>query len=162
MTVTAVGCDVVEVARLRRLLAARPGARERLFSPVELADARRAGAAEGSVREVERLAARFAGKEAVRKALRARGPALLAVEVRTAPDGAPEVWLEGRRSTLACSLSHDGGVALAVVVGILPADPASADPAGTDATAADPVGSVRAGSDSYDHADHHADHDDRA
>jgi len=112
----AVGCDVVEVARMRRLLDERPGARTRLFTDLELADAVRGGLDPDSDVVVERLAARFAAKEAARKALRGRGPGLLAVEVRTAEDGAPELWLDGDRTDLACSLSHDGGVALAVVV----------------------------------------------
>jgi holo-[acyl-carrier protein] synthase len=112
-----VGCDVVDVARMRQLLAEREGARARIFSARELADARRGGVAEGSQVEVERLAARFAAKEATRKALGGQGPALLSIEVRTADSGAPEVWIDGAPSGLACSLSHDAGVALAVVIG---------------------------------------------
>jgi holo-[acyl-carrier protein] synthase len=115
----AVGCDVVEVARMRRLLSERPGARERMFSPVELADAVRGGVAPESMVAIERLAARFAGKEATRKALGGRGPALLAIEVRTTLEGRPEIWIDGRISRLRCSLSHDAGVAMAVVAGIV-------------------------------------------
>jgi len=112
-----VGCDVVEVARMRRLLDGRDGARERIFTTDELADVLRGGVERDSDVAIERLAARFAAKEATRKALGGRGPSLTAIEVRTGSDGAPEVWLDGRRSELACSLSHDAGVALAVVVG---------------------------------------------
>jgi holo-[acyl-carrier protein] synthase len=108
MTGPSVGCDVVSVERMRRLVADRPGARERIFTAAELDP-------DDDV-AVERLAARFAAKEAARKALRGRGPALLAVEVRTDHDGAPELWVDGRRTALACSLSHDAGVAMAVVV----------------------------------------------
>jgi holo-[acyl-carrier protein] synthase len=125
-----VGCDVVDVGRMRRLLAERAGARDRIFSPSERADALRGGVAQDSDAEVERLAARFAAKEATRKALGGEGPALLAIEVRTAESGAPELWIAGQRSALACSLSHDAGVALAVVVGTvedLDADVARAD-----------------------------------
>ncbi len=116
MTGPSVGCDVVAVARMRRLVADRPGARERVFTPAELADAVRGDVDPDSDVAIERLAARFAAKEAARKALRGRGPALLAVEVRTDHDGAPELWVDGRRTALACSLSHDAGVAMAVVV----------------------------------------------
>jgi len=112
-----VGCDVVDVARMRRLLAERPGARERLFTASEIRDALRGGVAEDSDVAVERLAARFAAKEATRKALGGKGPSLTAIEVRTASDGAPSVWLDGQPSGFACSLSHDAGVAMAVVVG---------------------------------------------
>ena len=112
-----VGCDVVDVARMRILLAGRPGARERIFTAAELADATRGGVAEDGDLVVERLAARFAAKEATRKALGGRGPSLTAIEVRTDDAGAPSVWIGGTRTRLACSLSHDAGVALAVVVG---------------------------------------------
>lgn len=133
MSAIAVGCDVVEVARMRRLLAERPDARMRLFTPVELADAARGGIEPDADAVIERLAARFAAKEAARKALRARGPALLAVEVRTAEDGAPELWVDGAPTSLACSLSHDGGVAMAVVVATAAAVAALTDrPAATD------------------------------
>lgn len=112
-----VGCDVVAVARMRTLLAERPGARERLFTARERADVLRGGVdADGEV-AIERLAARFAAKEATRKALGGRGPTLTGVEVRTEADGAPALWVDDRPLPLACSLSHDAGVALAVVVG---------------------------------------------
>lgn len=112
-----VGCDVVSVDRMRRLLVERPGARERLFSPRELADATRGEVPVDGDLAVERLAGRFAVKEATRKALGGRGPTLTAIEVRTDSSGAPSVWLDGVRSRLACSISHDAGIAMAVVVG---------------------------------------------
>lgn len=112
-----VGCDVVAVARMRRLLAERPEAAERLFTTIELEDAHRGGVDPDGDVAVERLAARFAAKEATRKALGGRGPGLTSIEIRTDDTGAPSVWIEGRRSGLACSLSHDAGVAMAVVVG---------------------------------------------
>jgi phosphopantetheine--protein transferase-like protein len=112
-----VGCDVVDVERMRRLITERVGARERIFSTQELADAGRGGVDPDGPVAIERLAARFAAKEATRKALGARGPALTAIEVRTDADGAPSIWIDGARSRLACSLSHDAGVAMAVVVG---------------------------------------------
>ena len=112
-----VGCDVVSVERMRRLLAERPGASERLFTPHELADATRGSVPIDGELAVERLAGRFAVKEATRKALGGRGPTLTAIEVRTDASGAPSVWFGGVRSRLACSISHDAGVAMAVVVG---------------------------------------------
>ena len=115
--VPVVGCDVVDVSRMHRLLAERPGAAERLFTEIELTDARRGGVDPDGDVAVERLAARFAAKEATRKALGGRGPALTTIEVRTDDTGAPSVWIDGRPSALACSLSHDAGVAIAVVVG---------------------------------------------
>jgi phosphopantetheine--protein transferase-like protein len=114
-----VGCDVVDVARMRRLLDERPAARSRLFTSRELEDVQRGGVAPDSDVAVERLAARFAAKEATRKALGGKGPTLTGIEVRTDTDGAPSVWLEGQPSELACSLSHDAGIAMAVVVGVV-------------------------------------------
>lgn len=118
-----VGCDVVEVARIRRLLVERPGARERLFTERELADAVRGGADPDGEVATERLAARFAAKEATRKALGGRGPLLTTIEIRTDDEGVPSVWVDGERTLLACSLSHDAGVAMAVVI----ADPRARD-----------------------------------
>jgi phosphopantetheine--protein transferase-like protein len=112
-----VGCDVVDIDRMRLLLTGRTGARERIFTTRELADALRGGVDPDSDLAVERLAARFAAKEATRKALRGRGPTLTAIEVRTAEDGSPSIWVAGAPTLLACSLSHDAGVAMAVVVG---------------------------------------------
>jgi holo-[acyl-carrier protein] synthase len=112
-----VGCDVVDVDRMRRLLAERPGARERIFTARELADALRGGVDPDGPVAIERLAARFAAKEATRKALGGRGPSLTRIEVRTGDDGAPTIWIGEVPSRLACSLAHDAGIAMAVVVG---------------------------------------------
>lgn len=124
------GCDLVDIARLSAALERRSGLLERLFTPAELADARRDGVAPGSEVERARLAARFAAKEATRKALRDLRLPFHAVEVRVEPDGAPTLWLDGAPSQLSCSLSHDGGVAMAVVVGVAldRADPSLSHP----------------------------------
>ena len=114
----AAGCDVVDVARLSAVIDRRDGFLARVFTERELADARRGGADAGSEVERARLAARFAAKEATRKALGDLQLPFHATEVRTAPSGAPELFVHGRRSGLTCSLSHDGGVAMALVVGL--------------------------------------------
>lgn len=114
---TVVGVDLVEVARLRGVMHRRAAFAPRVFTATELADARRGGVAPGSEVEAARLAARFAAKEAVRKALRAPRLPFHAVEVRTAPDGAPRLWVRGAPSPLALSLAHDGGLAIAFVAG---------------------------------------------
>lgn len=121
----AAGCDVVEVARVSAAIDRREGFLARLFTDREVEDCRRGGAAPGSDVERARLAARFAAKEAARKAVGDLRLPFHEVEVRTDPDGRPVLWLRGEPSTLTCSLSHDAGVAMAVVVGLLdPADPA--------------------------------------
>lgn len=116
-----VGCDLVDVARFTAAMARRDGMRDRVFSPIEQADARRGGVDEGSPVELERLAARFAAKEATRKALGNLRLGLTAVEVRCRPDGSPQLFLDGEPSILSVSLSHDGGMAMAVVAGPTPA-----------------------------------------
>ncbi len=60
---------------------------------------------------------RWALKRAVARAMhRAESPADLGgIEIRTAPSGAPTVWVDGRPAPCAVSLSHSAGVAFCVV-----------------------------------------------
>ena len=114
MAVVGVGVDVVDVARLARVLDRTPGVAERVFTPGE------------RVGEVRRLAARFAAKEAAAKALGA--PARVRwreIEVVVSDSGRPELRVTGRTAEVAAaagirswhvSLTHDAGVAVAVVV----------------------------------------------
>jgi holo-[acyl-carrier protein] synthase len=113
------GVDLVAVDAFARLLA-REGPRfaDAVFTADEQA------ACSG---QAERLASRFAAKEAVLKALgvgvdRVR---LSDIEVRNAASGRPAVQLHGEAAALAAqanlrdfslSLSHDGGMAAAMVV----------------------------------------------
>jgi len=109
-----VGIDVVQVERLERALHRTPRLGERLFTD-----------AERSLRP-ESLAARFAAKEAVAKALGAPGGLRWRdAEVVTDATGRPRLMLHGGVaaeaeaqgiSTWHLSLSHDAGVATAVVV----------------------------------------------
>lgn len=110
-----IGCDVVDVARLSARLDRRAGLLHRVFTDHEISDARRGGVAPGSPTERARLAARFAAKEAARKALGDLRIPFHATEVRTAPTGAPELWLHGEPAPASLSLSHDAGVAMAVL-----------------------------------------------
>jgi len=118
-----VGIDTVAVAAVREALAAH-GDRylERVYTAREIADC---AGAEGP--DPERLAARFAAKEAALKALRAGdgGVPWSAVEVRREPGGHTEMALSGPAaalaeragiSGLAVSLTHEAGLASAVVV----------------------------------------------
>lgn len=119
--VRGVGVDAVDIDRLRRALVRRPGLAGRLFT-----DAERAYAARVSDPSA-RLAARFAAKEAVVKALGV-GIGAVAwrdVEVVRAESGAPGVLLAGRAAELASrrgverwhlSLSHTDSLAVAAVV----------------------------------------------
>lgn len=122
----ATGVDVVEIARIARVLH-RYAARflTRVYTPDEVRFSR------GRPAE---LAARFAAKEAVSKALgvgmRVMSPTgigWLDVETLNHRSGQPYVVLHGRAKHLAAemglttwsiSLTHDGGVAIAFVVAI--------------------------------------------
>jgi holo-[acyl-carrier protein] synthase len=109
-----VGIDVVDIARFGATLERTPAMRTRLFTTAE------------QQRPLASLAARFAAKEALAKALGApSGMGWLDAEVVNAPTGDP--CLEMRGSVLAradelgvrgvhVSMSHDAGIASAVVV----------------------------------------------
>lgn len=116
-----VGVDVVEIERFRRSLERTPSMRARLFVASELADV-------ADRRDpVPALAARFAAREAVMKAL---GVGLGAFGfhdawVERAASGAPSIVVAGRAAELAelagvsrwhVSLSHVDLVAVAYVV----------------------------------------------
>jgi len=120
--IVGLGVDLCDISRLGRVME-RWGDRmtRRVFTEHELQVAGR-----GRVR-LERLAARFAAKEATRKALGAHAAGrLLDVEVRTAEGSrAPRLALHGRASERALqlkvtgshiSLTHEAGMAVAVVV----------------------------------------------
>lgn len=115
-----VGIDVVPVARFAAALTRTPGLAARLFTKAEQLTAA------GAPRSAESLAARFAAKEALAKALGAPGGMLWTdAEVRTDDAGRPSLTVTGtvaaRASALGVtrwhlSLSHDGGVAAATVI----------------------------------------------
>jgi holo-[acyl-carrier protein] synthase len=130
VTIVGIGVDSVDVERFRRVLRRRPGFAARIFTLAEQADA--AVAADPA----ERLAARFAAKEAALKAL-GRGIGAVAfreVEVVRAAGagagrGAPSLRLGERAAALAAdrgatrwhvSLTHTATVATALVVAEAP------------------------------------------
>lgn len=104
MSVVGIGVDVVEIGRVERALRRTGGLAERLFTDAERADCRY-GQGEGEAR-FDRLAGRFAAKEAVGKALGTgiRGFAWRDVEVRSDPLGRPGVLLHGGAEELAARL----------------------------------------------------------
>jgi holo-[acyl-carrier protein] synthase len=118
--IVGIGIDVVPVERFAESLRRTPSLRTRLFVADELTTA------SGAARTPESLAARFAAKEALAKALGAGGGMLWTdAEVRTDDSGRPTLDVRGTVAARAAergvirwhvSLSHDGGVASAVVV----------------------------------------------
>lgn len=118
--IVGVGIDVAEIDRFAAALERTPQLAERLFVTGELL------LPGGERRGVASLAARFAAKEALAKALGApRGLRWTDAEVVTEDSGQPRLLVRGtvaaRASALGVShwhvsLSHDAGVASAVVI----------------------------------------------
>jgi holo-[acyl-carrier protein] synthase len=112
--IVGLGIDVVDVARFEETLARTPGLRTRLFTDAE------------RDRPIASLAARFAAKEALAKALGA--PAGLHwQDAEVVTDSAGRPWLEVRGTVanrtgrlgvtdMHLSMSHDAGIASAVVI----------------------------------------------
>lgn len=115
MGIRGLGIDVVEIARFEEALERSPGFLERVFTPAE----RTLGHAS--------LAARWAAKEALAKALGApAGMNWQDCEVVRGAGGEPSLAITGTVAaraavlgitTLHVSLSHDAGIASAVVIG---------------------------------------------
>jgi holo-[acyl-carrier protein] synthase len=118
--IVGVGIDVAEIDRFAASLERTPGMAERLFLRSELYSP------SGDRRGVASLAARFAAKEALAKALGApAGLHWLDAEVVTEDSGQPRLVVRGTVAEAAArmgvrswhvSLSHDAGVASAVVI----------------------------------------------
>ena len=114
MPVIGVGIDVADLERFGQSLERTPGLRTRLFTPAE------------RDRPLASLAARFAAKEALAKALGAPvGMAWHDAEVVSEESGRPRFELRGTVlaraeelgvTSVHLSLSHDAGIASAMVV----------------------------------------------
>jgi holo-[acyl-carrier protein] synthase len=114
VSVLGIGIDVCDIERFSASLARTPSLRARLFTPAE------------ATRPTASLAARFAAKEALAKALGAPvGMAWHDAEVFSESSGRPYFELRGtvlaQASALGVgsvhlSLSHDAGIASAMVV----------------------------------------------
>ncbi len=115
-----IGIDVAEIERFGESLARTPALAGRLFTDAELY------LPSGERRGIASLAARFAAKEAVAKALGAPGGMRWTdAEVVSEDSGRPRLSVTGTVAARAArlgvrgwhiSLSHDAGIASAVVV----------------------------------------------
>jgi holo-[acyl-carrier protein] synthase len=106
-----IGIDVVDIERFKESIDRTPGLREKLFTPAEAS------------KPIASLAARFAAKEALYKALSPpHGLAWHEAEVINFENGKPAFLFRGAIADLVdgaqvhLSLSHDGGIASAMVV----------------------------------------------
>jgi holo-[acyl-carrier protein] synthase len=108
-----VGIDLIEIERVERALERRPRLANRLFTPAELAYARE------RARPGRHLAARFAAKEAVIKAL---GQGVPPRQIEVVSDEPPTLRLHGQAAEaaggaeIAISLTHSRDSAAAVAV----------------------------------------------
>ncbi|WP_069814535.1 holo-ACP synthase [Streptomyces sp. TP-A0874] len=118
--IVGVGIDVAEIDRFAAALERTPGLAHRLFVAGELT------LPSGERRGAASLAARFAAKEALAKSLGApKGLRWTDAEVLTEENGQPRLRVRGTVAARAAelgvrgwhvSLSHDAGVASAVVI----------------------------------------------
>jgi ADP-dependent NAD(P)H-hydrate dehydratase / NAD(P)H-hydrate epimerase len=105
-----VGVDVTVVDRISAALARHPRFAQKIYTEGE----QRYAAA-----KPERWASRWAAKEAVKKLYGSMGermPAYKDIEVVRRRGGAPQVHVRGEPTDIALSLTHDGGLAIAVAV----------------------------------------------
>jgi len=108
-----IGVDLIEVARVQKVIERNPRFVEKVFSPGEIAYS------DGKKNRFQHLAARFAAKEAFIKAI-GRGVPWTAVEVVSLPSGQPTLVVRNggdygfTRSHV--SLTHLATYAVAVVV----------------------------------------------
>jgi hydroxyethylthiazole kinase-like uncharacterized protein yjeF len=105
-----VGVDVTVVDRIASLLERNPRFAQRIYTEGE----RRISAG-----KPERWASRWAAKEAVRKLCSSQGDAMPAyrdIEVVRSRGGPPRVHIRGEETPIALSLTHDGGLAIAVAI----------------------------------------------
>jgi holo-[acyl-carrier protein] synthase len=117
-----VGVDVVEVQRIRKLLEARPGFRDRVFTSGEIVDC------QNEADPTPCYAARWAAREAATKALGGvPGRDWHDIAVRRGPEGEPHLALSGTAQRRAeevganqvlVSLSHERSVAAAFCIAV--------------------------------------------
>jgi holo-[acyl-carrier protein] synthase len=118
MTVLGVGVDLVDIERFTRALERTPALRQRLFGPLEISP---------EDLGTQSLAARFAAKEAMLKALGGNIPGFSWHDIQVTGERGhqPQLVLSGGVAKHAAlsgvtsthlSMSHDGGMAIAFVV----------------------------------------------
>ena len=119
--IVGIGTDIIEVARIERLLTKQKRFQKRIYTETEIAYC------EAKKNNVQNYAARFAAKEAFLKAIGTgwrRGVAFKEIEVVNNEQGKPEIFLSGKAKEIAdnlaitniqVSLSHLKDYAIAIV-----------------------------------------------
>jgi len=110
-SIQGIGIDVVDIARFEESLTRTPGLKARVFTSAE------------AERSISSLAARFAAKEALAKALNAKTVFnWQEAEIINEPTGKPAFIFHGEMAarladvTVHLTLSHDAGIASAMVI----------------------------------------------
>lgn len=112
--ITGIGIDIVEVDRIKRLLKNKKFI-ERVFTPLEIKEA------EGCKIKYQRLASRFAAKEAVKKAVDV-SLSFKEIEIVKGGNGSPMVYFLGSvkknipKGEVLISLSHTEKYAIAIAL----------------------------------------------
>ena len=105
------GCDLVEIGRIKALAKRNPKFLPRVFSASEIAYCK------SKKNPWPHFAVRFAAKEAVYKALGKAEVPLTAISVKRGPDGRPSVKINGKAVRgLKLSLSHGREHAIAFAI----------------------------------------------
>jgi len=120
--IVGIGVDVVEVDRIRTLLEARPGFRDRVFTSSEIVDC------QNEADPTPCYAARWAAREAAAKALGGiPGRSWQDIAILRGPEGEPHLTLSGTAqqradevgvTELLVSISHERSVAAAFCVAV--------------------------------------------
>lgn len=115
MNIIGTGIDIVEIARIKRLLESQVRAKRKLFTPEEIQYC------EKKTRKYWHYAARFAAKEAVYKAVNDQSLTLKKITITNSLNGKPEVTLHGKEHEeieVHVSLSHSHNYAIAHAIAV--------------------------------------------
>jgi len=111
--ISGIGIDIIEVTRIKKIFRKHPAFLKRFFTPEEITYCL------NGENKYERIAARFAAKEAVIKALDMKTLRLKDISVSKAGTGRPGVVLAGvkfKNTRIMLSLTHTPVCACAVAV----------------------------------------------
>jgi len=108
------GIDIIEIKRIKKVIAGNKAFRKRVFTKREIAYC------EGKANKYQHYAVRFAAKEAILKALGSKGIALIDISIKNLDNGKPEPVLSGKLKKLGenitVSLSHCDDYAVAQAI----------------------------------------------
>lgn len=114
MKILGTGIDIIEVKRIKKVIAGNKAFLARVFTPGEIEYC------EGKANKYQHYAVRFAAKEAVLKSLGSKGIALKDIGIRNLDSGQPRAVLAGKlkklEKNIVISLSHSNDYAVAQAI----------------------------------------------